>query len=447
VAFTPTAIYIRVSTVEQAEKGWSLEGQLKECRGYCAANDLKVVRIYKDKGFSGGSIERPHLQKMLEQASMGSFEYLVLWRYDRLSRNNIDFPALLHFLQKCGVTVVSVQEPTPNDGSPYNEFIVGILGLVSSLERKVIMMRTNMGIKTRLEKGYYRGSGVPYGYKYNRNSGHLEIIVEEAEIVRLIFSKYLELQSICSVRAYLRDNDISTKRGGRWHRSTVRRILRNRTYLGEYSACGITTAHLEVRIIDDETFDKAQRLLAERTHLSPWSHVDPKIYYDFSGEINFDNPDPILTKYLEKKAEMPPCPKCGKVLTVIRWGHHHSSVYGQLQQYVCKGCNYEFTPHPEKPIRKDVENCPKCHSRKHVRKEGKYYSKSLKKDIQKYLCNECNHIFVEYPKDWRGEREPCPICNGTHVRKNGVRTKRDGTKRQIWICLDCDKQFSLDIRN
>ncbi|MCK4718828.1 MAG: recombinase family protein, partial [Thermoplasmata archaeon] len=130
---TTVAIYVRVSTVEQAEKGWSLDGQTKECREFCEAQGHRVVRLYKDKGFSATTLERPMLQKMLEHASMGMFDRIVLWKYDRLSRNNMDFPALLHFFSKQGIEVCSVREPTPNDGSPYNEFIIGILGLVSSL--------------------------------------------------------------------------------------------------------------------------------------------------------------------------------------------------------------------------------------------------------------------------------------------------------------------------
>ncbi|MEE9224016.1 MAG: recombinase family protein, partial [Thermoplasmata archaeon] len=86
------AIYVRVSTLEQAENNWSIEGQLNECRDHCDRKKYKVVRIYKDQGKSAATIERLGLEQMLEHAGTRSFDKLILWKYDRLSRDNIDFP-------------------------------------------------------------------------------------------------------------------------------------------------------------------------------------------------------------------------------------------------------------------------------------------------------------------------------------------------------------------
>ncbi|MCK4718352.1 MAG: recombinase family protein [Thermoplasmata archaeon] len=384
------AIYVRVSTKEQAENNWSLEGQVKECREYCDAHDWSVVRLYKDKGYSASTLERPMLTKMLEHATLGLFERVVLWKYDRLSRDNMDFPALLHFFNKQDVEVCSVREPTPNDGSPYNEFIIGILGLVSSLERRVLMMRMDMGYKVRLEKGFHKGSSIPLGYWYNKDTGYLEIDEEEAVVVGLMFSKYLELGSVCAVKNWLMRNDVPTKRGGFWYVSTVRQMLGNRTYLGEYCCKSIKSIHPEARIIEDWVFDEVQRLLKLNEDKSPkrWNGVKLN---EHKGQISFENDDPALTEYLSYKADMPLCPRCGHSVAVSKWGYIVSPTWGKLQKYACKKCNHQFTPHPDK-TKKIVDSCPVCNSKEYVKRSG--WGKRVSGErFQQFFCRACRRTF------------------------------------------------------
>jgi site-specific DNA recombinase len=118
-----TAMYIRVSTKEQTEKGWSVEGQYKDIMDYCdKQEELKISRVYKDEGYSGKDINRPGLETMINHAIIGKFDVLACWRYDRLSRDNMDFQIIRHYLNKSNIKIVSVTEPIPETDSPLGEF-------------------------------------------------------------------------------------------------------------------------------------------------------------------------------------------------------------------------------------------------------------------------------------------------------------------------------------
>ncbi len=439
------AIYVRVSSLEQAENNWSIEGQLNECREHCERKGYKVARIYKDKGKSAATIERPGLEQMLEHAGTGFFDKLILWKYDRLSRDNIDFPALLHFLNKNEVKIESITEPTPNDGSPYNEFIVGILGLVSTMERRVFIMRSKMGMRTRLKRGFYKGSTPPYGYDYNLDTGHLEKNALESEAVKEVYDKYLDLGTLCAVKRHMNENGFKPRFSEKWRLSTVKRILTNRVYLGEYIYKDIVTKHEEVRIVSDEQFNEVQDRLKERSQLGVTNRYYDKRVDSYRDGLSFDDSscNPVVQKYLQKKANMPSCPRCNDRMNVIKYGKHNSPTAGELQQYYCKPCNYEFMLFPRLPPRTDVQQCPECHRRDGVSKHGRIHPKSHEGSYQRFYCRFCNRWFQRYPEEWEESKPPCPHCDGRHVRANGKYILKSGRLSLKYTCHNCGKHFSV----
>jgi site-specific DNA recombinase len=110
---------------------------------------------------------------MINHAILGKFDILVCWRYDRLSRDNMDFQILMHYLRKSEIEVVSVTEPIPDVDSPLGEFMVSLIGLISTLERRWIISRMKVGLRTRAKNGLWKGRTPPFGYDYDRNSGKL----------------------------------------------------------------------------------------------------------------------------------------------------------------------------------------------------------------------------------------------------------------------------------
>lgn len=112
-------LYLRVSTQEQVERGWSMEGQYLELRRFCEAHaDWQVVRVLKDPGYTAANLERPGIRQLLRLAEAGDPDVVVAWRYDRLSRDNLDFPLILSLLRKHDVDVVSATEPSEGRDDP-----------------------------------------------------------------------------------------------------------------------------------------------------------------------------------------------------------------------------------------------------------------------------------------------------------------------------------------
>jgi len=252
------AIYVRVSTQEQSEKGWSVEGQVNECTSYCKRKGYRVVEVFQDHGFSGSKLERPGLLSLLDHGEAEAYDRLVLWRYDRLSRDDVDFLSILRLLDNMGVKVDSVTEPLPSHG-PYGQFMIGILGLMANLERNVLRMRTMMGMKARARAGLYRGATPPYGYDYDRTTEHLIPNPQEAKGVHYAFKTYLEVESVGMVIRRMERAGYLPKKSKRWHRSTMWRILNNRVYLGEYRYKDIVTQNPAIAIISKNDFRKARR--------------------------------------------------------------------------------------------------------------------------------------------------------------------------------------------
>lgn len=208
-------IYVRVSTVEQAEKGWSVEGQYREIRAFCKnRKGWKVAWVFRDEGYSAADLNRPGIQNLLDRVQEGKVDIVVVWKYDRLSRDNIDFPVLLHILEKHRVRIVSLNEPSLDYSSPYGEFVVGMLGLIATLERRVLQTRVKMGMRERSRKGLWHGGTPPFGYSYDGDTGKLVVKPEESEAVRRAFDLYLSTECLYATRDALNSELAEIQRAG-----------------------------------------------------------------------------------------------------------------------------------------------------------------------------------------------------------------------------------------
>lgn len=387
------ALYLRVSTEDQARNGWSIEGQYNDLRDYCDRKGYRVVRVYKDEGISGSILERPALNRLLVDASEKEFEVVIVWKYDRLSRDEIDFPLLIHNLKKFDVNIESMAEPTPNDGSPYSEFIVGLLGLMASLERKIFLMRSKMGQKTRLKNGLYLGGTPPYGYVYNPDVGELEFHPVESKYVKTMFEKYLDEHSLNSVRCYLERQGAPTKRGARWSAASVGKILYNRIYIGEYKFGDTVIQKENYRLITNDIFERVQNILISRRKYSPTYKYNLNEIYKFRDELNFSNntDNQVIQEFLLNKSMMPACPHCNEQISVRKSGSWHSNIVGEVDKFYCKDCKKTFHFYPEK-IDKDAGPCPECGS--NIILDWGLYTSKIGNRFKTWKCKLCG-------KQWR----------------------------------------------
>lgn len=186
------AIYIRVSTDAQAEEGYSIDAQKEQLSAYCVSKRIRNFDFYIDGGWSGSNMDRPELQRMIQDANDGKLSHCIVYKLDRLSRSQKDTLYLIEdVLNPNGVEFVSLNENL-DTSTAMGRAMIGILSAFAQLERENIRMRTRMGMKERVREGLWMGGGrVPYGYDYDREQGIL-VPNEKAKKVRRMYDLYLQ---------------------------------------------------------------------------------------------------------------------------------------------------------------------------------------------------------------------------------------------------------------
>jgi len=232
------AIYARVSTDEQADKGYSLETQVMACQDYANRNSIEVIQIYKED-FSGTNLERPEFVKLQDEIRSGGVGIVILYSLDRLSRDHIDLLVLVREWLRSGIELYGLDVGKIEDEL---SILVMIKGWQSADEVRKIRERTTRGRRAKARSGKYVGSGTPpYGYKREGIKDIVELVVheKEAKIVKRIFDQYTGSngESRIALRRMVKEltaEGISPPgKGEGWYPETVGRIIRSSTYKGE----------------------------------------------------------------------------------------------------------------------------------------------------------------------------------------------------------------------
>lgn len=255
------AIYIRVSTQEQAQEGYSVGEQKERLIAYCKAQDWLIADIYVDGGYTGSNLNRPGIQKLM--AETDKFDVVLVYKLDRLSRSQRDTLYLIEeiFLPN-KVDFVSMQESF-DTSSPFGKAMIGLLAVFAQLEREQIKERTKMGRIARAKAGLYHGGGnIPIGYDYE--DGHLVVNPYEAEQVKKIYAWYLEGASLKTITDRLQDAGYTNRYGSYSSWSSVRYILENETYLGRIHFGDVLVCDAHEPLVTEEQFNKVQALRGRR---------------------------------------------------------------------------------------------------------------------------------------------------------------------------------------
>ncbi|MCX4256477.1 MAG: recombinase family protein [Oscillospiraceae bacterium] len=255
------AIYIRVSTLEQAQEGYSVGEQKERLIAYCKAHDWLIADVYVDAGYTGSNINRPGMQKLIGETD--KFDLVLVYKLDRLSRSQRDTLYLIEeiFLPH-NVDFISMQESF-DTSTPFGKAMIGLLAVFAQLEREQIKERTRMGRIARAKAGLYHGGGyIPTGYDYL--DGKLVINPYEAEQVQKIFEWYLAGNSLKSVAERLHEEGYTTRYGNYSSWSTIRNILENDVYLGHLHFGEIEVDNAHEAIISEEQFEAVRVLRGKR---------------------------------------------------------------------------------------------------------------------------------------------------------------------------------------
>ena len=244
------AIYTRKSTEHNLDLEFnSLDAQREACEAYVKSQAHEGWRLvpdrYDDGGLSGASLDRPALQNLLADVGAGRITIVVVYKVDRLTRSLADFAKLVELFDQHGVSFVSITQSF-NTTSSMGRLTLNVLLSFAQFEREVIGERVRDKIAASKRKGLWVGGPVPLGYRCIDKK--LEIVPEEAEAVRTIFTRYLELGSTGALLAELDRRGIRTKVNGRrdggrsggirFGVGSLAHLLKNRFYIGEITYRG-----------------------------------------------------------------------------------------------------------------------------------------------------------------------------------------------------------------
>lgn len=234
------ALYIRVSTSEQSEFGYSLAAQTEALSEHCKLNDWHISEIYADEGISGKRANnRPALQRLLVDAEQGRFQLVLVWKINRLSRTALDLLELVERLRRHNVAIRSLTEPFETE-TPMGQFTLQMMSAVGELERKTISENMRLGRQRRNRLGKYCGSSI-LGYDVETTEYHsarhqttvLTFIPQEAALVQHIFTLYSQGVGFKAIVNRLNHSGYTTKEGHAFSLNTVRQVLHNVVYAGD----------------------------------------------------------------------------------------------------------------------------------------------------------------------------------------------------------------------
>jgi site-specific DNA recombinase len=269
------AIYTRKSSEEGLEQEFnSLHAQREACEAYITSQKHEgwqlIKTAYDDGGVSGGTMERPALKQLLADIQAKKVDIIVVYKVDRLTRSLMDFAKLVELMDKAGVSFVSVTQQF-NTTTSMGRLTLNVLLSFAQFEREVTGERIRDKIALSKQRGKWMGGVPPMGYDVKE---HKLIINEpDAEVIRHIFRRYVDLKTVHDLKAELDATNVRTTprayesgrtTGGRpFQKGHLYRILQNRIYVGDIVHKDKSHPGQHEAIVDVELFDAAQKLLTE----------------------------------------------------------------------------------------------------------------------------------------------------------------------------------------
>ena len=272
------AIYTRKSSEEGLDQAFnSLDAQREACQAYIHSQSGEgwrlLPQVYDDGGFSGGTLERPALQRLLAAIAARQVDVIVVYKIDRLTRSLLDFAKIVEQLDAARASFVSVTQSF-NTTTSMGRLTLNVLLSFAQFEREVTGERIRDKIAASKKKGMWMGGALPLGYDRPTDPATRALVVNEteAETVRLIFRRYLELGSVAALGSWLDAQGIRSKAyvstkgrpigGARFSRGALFHLLQNRTYLGDIPHKDRRYAGSHPPIVDVSLFDAVQAMMA-----------------------------------------------------------------------------------------------------------------------------------------------------------------------------------------
>ena len=252
-------IYARYSCDQQTEQ--SIEGQLRVCEDYAKAHDILILDTYIDRAMTGTNDNRADFQRMIKDSARREWDYVLVYKLDRFSRDKYATAIHKKTLKDHGVKVLSAMENIPD--TPEGIILESLLEGMNQYYSAELSQKVKRGMRETRLKGNYQGGGVPYGYTIEGR----KIVIDEpkAEVVRYMYEQFSKGVYVRQIVAEL------TARGILYHgrpfaKNTVYNILKNDKYSGVYDCNGETVANMYPPIIPAEIFERVRSIVNANKH-------------------------------------------------------------------------------------------------------------------------------------------------------------------------------------
>lgn len=337
-------IYIRVSTAMQVD-GYSLEAQKDRLTKFAEFQKMDIVREYCDAGKSGKNITgRPEFSQMLQDVAddRDSVDYILVFKLSRFGRNAADVLNSLQYIQDFGVNLICVEDGI-DSSKDSGKLTITVLSAVAEIERENILVQTMEGRRQKAREGKWNGGQAPFGYRVDQKTSTLVVEPEEAEIVKIIFVKFvhdgLGADSICNYlnqRGYVKEKNREFELN-HFSRGLIMHVLDNPVYIGKITYGKSTTQRVK------GTRDQYHRIKADDYMVTDGKHepiIDERLWEDAQEKRKETGVKWNKTHSLEHEhllSGILKCPVCGTGLagTVRRRKNKKTGEYKDDFYYRC----------------------------------------------------------------------------------------------------------------
>lgn len=419
-------IYIRVSTAMQVE-GYSLEAQKERLTKFAAFQEMEVVREYCDAGKSGKSITgRPEFTKMLQDIaeSEEDIDFILVFKLSRFGRNAADVLNSLQYIQDYGVNLICVEDGI-DSSKDSGKLTITVLSAVAEIERENILVQTMEGRKQKAREGKWNGGQAPFGYTLDSKNSTLIVNPEEAEMVRLIFDKFVHMDmgadTICD---YLNQHGYSKKRVrdqevSHFTRSFLMRVLDNPVYTGKIAYGKSATEKVKGSRDEYKRVKTDDYLLADGLHDAI---IDEETWEAARQKRKRTGQRWVKTHSLEHEhilSGIIKCPLCGAGMTGTVYRRHNK----KTDEY--KDTFYYRCHHRKRADGKLCDFAPKLN-------QDKFNSEV--EDVIRYMVREGR--FREYMKKKLDEQVDVSYLEDEKKQLQGQMQQVQGAKKKLLQMID-----------
>jgi site-specific DNA recombinase len=264
------ALYVRVSTANQADEGESLDEQVEKLKNYCAYKGWESIVIYREEGFSGKDTKRPEFQRLMADVHKGKINTVIVKKVDRLSRSIIDFENIYKIFDEKDVDLISLQENF-DTSTAIGRAVIRIVLVFAQMEREQTSERTIDVMAYRAKQGMFNGGYPRLGYDIDYENKCLVVNESEALIAKEIFDQYLQKGSLSETAIALNAKGYRLKAwtartgrtmgGEKFAKNSLNRILRDPVYVGKVRYKDEVYPGMHPGIIEEHIFDSVQVML------------------------------------------------------------------------------------------------------------------------------------------------------------------------------------------